>query len=85
MDSVSVRNGPETPPGTSAWPNPSSPAQHSERVLKSASRTEKARQAKADRELVSERAFVQGIDRFLDGGPWEGPMTASALPKTAMT
>lgn len=68
MIASALQEAPEPPSGTTAGPPSSSPVLPSQK----ASHAERMRQAKADLRAVPERDLVQAIDRWLDGGPWEG-------------
>jgi len=72
MSAAAYENGPQLPAATLAREAPSTAVLVSPGHLKTASRAERMRQAKAELRSVPERTFVQAIDRWLDGGPWEG-------------
>jgi hypothetical protein len=72
MSAASYENGPQPAAATVAHLDPSTASLLSPADLKKASQAQRMREAKANLRSATERDYVQTVDRWLDGGTWEG-------------
>lgn len=70
--SAALREACERPAATIASPGPSAAVLQSQKDPARASHAKRMRESRAELRSVPERDYVQAIDRWLDGGPWEG-------------
>ncbi len=72
MSAAAYQNHPELSAATEGYPVPSTATPQSCRATQRAAHAQRMRDARANLRSATECDYVQAIDRWLDGGAWEG-------------